>query len=166
MSSSERMRVSVRYRPSPAMFARATHAAWWTQPSFQLLVAMMGALWVATSFTVGAGSPLQQHLPTFSYMLMVVAFYYLYPFLAFAADRRNRSDVAFEFNPQGVRYRFAEREESRPWSELSRAIETSQFYVLALPNRLRVALPKAGFGPGEELRFRLLAATSGVPLNS
>jgi hypothetical protein len=124
----------------------------------------MAALWIATNFTVGAGSPIQQHLPTFTYMLMVVGFYYAYPFIAFVADPKHRSDIRFDFNPQGVRYRFAEREGTLAWSDLSHAVETSGFYVLALPNRMRVALPKSEFGPGEEQRVRLLAATSGVAL--
>jgi hypothetical protein len=97
-------------------------------------------------------------------MLMAVAFYCLYPSLAFAADPRNRSDVRFEFNRYGVSYTFAGREASVPWSAVEQASETREFYVLALPHRLRVALPKIQFGPGQEQRFRLLAATSGVPI--
>jgi hypothetical protein len=158
------MRVAVSYRPSPKLFARATHASWSSQPAFHILAVMMGALWIATNFTLGVGSPVQQHLPTFTYMLMVVAFYYLYPYLAFAADPRNRSDVRLDFNGHGVNYRFAEKDGSVPWSSVGQAVETSGFYVLALPNRLRIAVPKAEFGPGEEQRFRLLAATSGVPI--
>jgi hypothetical protein len=164
VSESEGMRVSVSYRPSRKIFTRATHASWSTQLSFQVLVLMMLALWAATNFTVGAGSPVQQHLPTFTYMLMAVAFYCLYPSLAFAADPRNRSDVRFEFNRYGVSYTFAGREASVPWSAVEQASETREFYVLALPHRLRVALPKIQFGPGQEQRFRLLAATSGVPI--
>jgi magnesium-transporting ATPase (P-type) len=164
ISESEGMRVSVSYRPSRKIFTRATHASWNTQASFHVLVLMMLALWTATSFTLGAGAPLEQHLPTFTYMLMAVAFYFLYPSIAFASDARNRSDVWFEFNRNGVRYAFAGREASVPWSSVARAAETREFYVLALPERRRVALPKAEFGPGEEQRFRLLAATSGVPI--
>ena len=160
------MRVSVSYRPSRKVFTRATHASWSKQPSFQLLVFIMLALWAATSFTVGAGSPVEQHLPTFTYMLMAVAFYLLYPSIAFSADSRNRSSVSLEFNRNGVRYTFAGREASVPWSSVAHAAETREFYVLALPERLRVAVPKAEFGPGQEQRFRLLAATSGVPIRS
>ncbi len=165
MSESEGMRVSVHYRPSRKAFTRATHASWNTQLPFQILVLMMLALWAATNFTLGAGAPIEQHLPTFTYMLMVVAFYFLYPSLAFAADPRNRSDVRFEFNRYGVSYSFAGREQAIPWSGVGQALETREFYLLALPDRLRVALPKAEFGPGQEQRFRLLAATSGVPID-
>lgn len=159
------MRVSIGYRPSRKTFARATHASWNTQLSFQILVLMMIALWGAANFALGAGSRLEQQLPAFTYILMAVGFYFLYPSLAFAADAKNRSDVRFEFDRSGMSYRFAERESTVPWSLLSQATETRDFYVLALPDHLRVALPKHEFGPGEEQRFRLLAATSGVPIS-
>jgi hypothetical protein len=165
MSEFQGMRVSVDYRPSRKTFSRATHASWNTQPSFQILVLMMVGLWAAANFALGAGAQLEQQLPALTYILMAIGFYVLYPSLAFAADAKNRSNVHLEFNRSGVSYRFAERESSIPWSSLSQATETNDFYVLALPDRLRVALPKEEFGPGEEQRFRLLAATSGVPIS-
>jgi YcxB-like protein len=158
------MRVSLGYTPSRKTFSRATHASWNTQPSFQIIVLMMIGVWAAANFALGAGSQLEQQLPAFTYILMAIGFYFLYPSFAFAADAKNRSDVRFEFDRSGVSYRFAERESSLPWSALSQATETRDFYVLALPDRLRVALPKDEFGPGAEQRFRLLAATSGVPI--
>jgi hypothetical protein len=121
ISESEGMRVSVSYRPSRRIFTRATHASWSKQLSFQLLVLIMLALWAATSFTLGAGSPVEQHLPAFTYMLMAVAFYLLYPSIAFAADARNRSAVSLEFNRNGVRYSFAGQEASVPWSSVAQA---------------------------------------------
>lgn len=156
--------MSVNYRLSRKAFSRATHASWNTQTSFQILVLMMIGLWAAANFALGAGARLGQQLPVFTYLLMAIGFYVLYPSLAFAADAKNRSDVHIDFNRSGVNYRSAQRESSLPWSSLSQAIETTDFYVLALPDRLRVALPKEEFGPGEEQRFRLLAATSGVPI--
>lgn len=151
------------YRPSRRVFSKATHAAWASQPIFQMVVFLMVALWAAASFTAGMGA-IQQQLPTFTYLLMMVAFFAWYPSLAFAADARNRGDVHIEFNRDGVSYRRAAGAGDVPWSALSRAADTRDFYVLAMPNRQLVAVPKSAFGPGEEQRFRLLAATSGVPI--
>lgn len=164
------MSVAVDYRPSRKVFSQATRAAWTSQPAFQILIVVMVTLWAAASFAAGmsAGAGIDtfsQQLPTFTYLVLGVAFFAWYPSFAFAADARNRGAVHIEFNRAGVSYRRPAGGAEVPWSALSRAADTRDFYVLAMPNRQLVAVPKSSFGPGEEQRFRLLAATSGVPIN-
>lgn len=160
------MRVAVEYRLSPGTFRRATHAVWKSQASFKVLAAMMGLLWVAANFNLGAGGRLQDQLPVFAYLVMALAFYYLYPSIAFSRDPRNRTSTRLEFTKDRITYRLAGKETAVPWSALTATIETSEFYLLSFPEKLKLAVPKAGFAPDHEQRFRLLAATSGVFLSS
>lgn len=146
------------------MFRRATHASWMAQTSFRMILVLTTLLFAAAAFTAGAGATLADQIPVVSYLTLAVAFYFWYPSHMFARDPRNRQDIHYEFSRDGVRYSWAGSEWSMPWSFLNQARETSDFYVLELPNHLRLAVPKAGFDPGGEQSFRLMAATAGVPI--
>lgn len=160
----DRMRVAVDYRPSRKTFRQATHAAWGSQLMFQALVLLFVALWVAAGYALGVGARLEDQLPTFTYLLMAVAFYLWYPSFAFSSDARNREEVCFEFTRAGVRYHRAGNGAELGWNALSQAVDTKDFYILSMPGRQVIAVPKFAFGPGEEQLFRLMAATSGVPI--
>jgi hypothetical protein len=134
------------------------------QTSFRTILVLTTLLFAAAAFTVGAGATLADQIPVAAYLALAGVFYFWYPRHMFARDPRNRQDVHYEFTREGVRYSWAGSEWSMPWSFLNQAKETSGFYVLELPNHLRLAIPKAGFAPGEEQSFRLLAATAGVPI--
>lgn len=151
------------YRLSRRAFSKATHASWTRQPMFQALLVLLLALWSAASFAAGMGAA-EQQLPTFTFLLTAVAFYVAYPPLAFAADARNRNEVHLEFTRDGVYYRRGGQAVTIVWKAVHQAAEAAEFYVLALPGRMFVAVPKYAFGPDQEQRFRLLAATSGVPI--
>lgn len=159
------MTVAVAYQFSRRMFAKATHAAWRSQTIFQALAAMMVILLVSSMFVVGLGADLEDQLPVFVYTLLAGAFYYWYPTIAFVSDPRYRMGLSFEFTRDAFRYRRGDTETTLPWSALKSAVESSDFYVLDLPEKQKVAVPKSAFGPGEEQRFRLLAATSGVQIH-
>jgi hypothetical protein len=163
--TSKGMTVEVAYRFSLKTFIRATHAAWRSQAIFQVLALMIVLLWVASSFVVGLGAELQDQLPTFGFTVLAVAFYYLYPIIAFARDPRHRAARRFQFSKDALRYRMGDTESTIPWSALKAAVESREFYVLYLPEKQKVAVPKSAFAAGEEQRFRLLAATSGVPVH-
>lgn len=156
------MNVSVAYRFSRRAFSRATHAAWRSQLVFQALALMMAVLVISSLVVVGLGAGFEDQAPVFLYALAGVAFYYLYPTIVYSSDARHREGLSFQFTKDSFRYRRGETEVTLPWSALKEAVESGDFYVLKLPDRQKVALPKSAFGPGEEQRFRLLAATSGV----
>ena len=159
------MTVEVAYRFSLKAFIRATHAAWRAQPIFQVLAVMLVLLWIASAFVVGLGARLEDQLPTFAFTMLAVAFYYLYPMIAFAKDPKHRRPRRFEFARDALTYRLGDTESTIPWSDLKAAVESADFYVLDLPHNQKVAVPKSAFAPGGEQRFRLLAATSGVPIH-
>lgn len=159
------MIVKIDYRFSLKAFVRATHAAWRSQTGFQVIAAMLVILWISTGFVIGLGASLADAIPIFAYTLLAVLFYYMYPTIAFARDPRHRMAARLEFSRDEFTYRRGDTEATLPWSALKTAVEKDGFYVLQLPHRERVAVPKSAFGPGEEQRFRLLAATSGVPIH-
>ncbi|MEX0791432.1 MAG: YcxB family protein, partial [Actinomycetota bacterium] len=162
---SERMTVVVNYRFSRRAFSRATHASWRSQPVFQVLAAMIVVLFLASLFLVSRGASIEAQVPVFVYMLSAIAFYFIYPTVAYAGNPRHRMALFFEFTREAFRFRRGETEQTLPWSALKAAVETGDFYVLDLPDKQKVAVPKSAFGAGEEQRFRLLAATSGVPIH-
>ncbi|MGQ0678610.1 MAG: YcxB family protein [Actinomycetota bacterium] len=163
-STTAGMRVAVDYRFSRKSFAQATHAAWKSQTPFLLVMLLTVVLLAAAGFLVGQGVPVQEQLPTFMYLSIAVAFYFWYPSFAFATDSRNRGEVHFEFTRDGVRYRRPHGSGDLAWKAVRAAWESRGFYILALPDRKLVALPKGAFAPGEEQRFRLMAALQGVPI--
>lgn len=156
------MTVAVAYRFTRKAFIQATHAAWKSQTVFQAMAAMMVILFAASLFVVGLGASIEAQLPVFVYMLLAVGFYYAYPSIAFARDPKHRMALSFEFTRDAFRYRRGDNEQTLPWSALKAAVESDDFYVLDLPDKQKVAVPKSAFAPGEEQRFRLLAATAGV----
>lgn len=158
------MAVVVDYRFTRRDFSKATHASWRSQPVFQVLAAMLVALLLASFFVVGRGASIEDQLPVLIYMLLAVGFYFIYPSVAFASDPRHRMGLFFEFTRDAFRFRRGETEQTLPWSALRAVVEARDFYVLDLPDKQKVAVPKSAFGAGEEQRFRLLAATSGVPI--
>ncbi|HVL51494.1 MAG TPA: YcxB family protein [Actinomycetota bacterium] len=162
---SKPMIVAVDYRLTLKAFIQATHAAWRTQTIFQALAAMLVLLVLSSLFVVGLGARLEDQAPVLWYTLMALAFYYLYPTIAFASRPRHRVAQSFEFTKDSFRYRKGDTEETLPWSAIKSAAETRGFYVLSLPERQNVAVPKSAFGPGQEQRFRLLAALQGVPIH-
>jgi hypothetical protein len=162
---SKQMTVAVLYRFSRRAFTKATHASWRSQLVFQLLAAMMVVLFLASIFVVSQGASVEDQMPVFIYMLLATAFYFFYPTIAFASDPKHRMELFFEFTRDAFRYRRGETEATLPWSALKAAVESGEFYVLDLPEKQKVAVPKSAFGAGEEQRFRLLAATSGVPIH-
>lgn len=159
------MTVAVAYRFTRRAFIKATHAAWRSQTIFQLAIALTILLLFSSLFVLGLGVSIEAQLPVFVYMLIAVAFYYVYPSIAFARDPKHRAALSFEFAKDAFRYRRGDTEETLPWSALKTAVEISDFYVLDLPDKQKVAVPKSAFGPGEEQRFRLLAATAGVHIH-
>ena len=163
--NSKSMTVAVAYRFTRRAFIKATHAAWRSQTIFQALAAMLVLLVVSSLFVMGLGASLEDQLPVLGYAVVAIAFYYVYPTIAFARDPRHRMRLSFEFTRDAFRYRRGETEATLPWSALKSAVESDEFYVLDLPDKQRVAVPKSAFGPGEEQRFRLLAATSGVQIH-
>ncbi len=126
---------------------------------------MLVLLVLSSLFVVGLGARLQDQFPVLLYALVAVAFYYVYPTIAFARDPRHRMAQFFEFTKDALRYRRGDTEATLPWSALKAAVESNDFYVLDLPQRQKVAVPKSAFAPGEEQRFRLLAATQGVQIH-
>ncbi|CAN5787113.1 hypothetical protein BH23ACT12_BH23ACT12_11050 [soil metagenome] len=160
----KQMTVVVTYRFSRRAFSKATHASWRSQLVFQVLAAMIVALFLASLFIVSRGASIEDQLPVFVYMLLAIGFYFVYPTIAFVIDPRHRMELFFEFTRDAFRYRRGETEATLPWSALKAAVESGEFYVLDLPEQ-KVAVPKSAFGAGEEQRFRLLAATSGVPIH-
>ncbi len=161
---SEEITVAAHYRASVRMFRRATHAAWKAQTSFRVMLVLITLLFTAAAFTVGMGASLSDQAPVAIYLLLGTLFYFWYPSHMFARDPKNREDVHYEFSREGVNYCWAGSKWSMPWSFLNQARETREFYVLELPNHLRLPIPKSGFAPGTEQHFRLLAATGGVPI--
>lgn len=159
------MTVVVNYRFTRRAFSKATHASWRSQPVFQILAAMLVVLFLASLFVVSRGASLEDQLPVLIYMLVAVVFYFTYPAIAFASDPRHRMALFFEFTRDAFRFRRGETEQTLPWSALKAAVEAGDFYVLDLPDKQKVAVPKSAFDAGEEQRFRLLAATSGVPIH-
>lgn len=159
------MTVAVAYRFSRRSFVRATHAAWRSQLVFQALALMMVLLLAASAVVVVLGAGVADQIPVFAYGVLALAFYVLYPNLAFAFNPKHRLELAFEFSRDGFRYRRGEAESALEWPELKGVLESGDFYILDLPGKQKVALPKSAFGPGEEQRFRLLAATSGVQVH-
>lgn len=162
---SNQMKVVVGYRFSRKAFSRATHASWRGQLVFQALAVMMVILFLASVFVVSIGGSVGAQIPVFIYMLLAVAFYFVYPPVAFASDPKHRKELFFEFTKDAFRYRRGETEATLPWSAIKGAVESKEFYVLDLPEKQKVAVPKSAFADGEEQRFRLLAATSGVPIH-
>lgn len=159
------MNVVVDYRFSRRAFIRATHAAWRSQLIFRILAAMMIVLFISSIFVISLGANVEDQAPVFAYMLLALAFYFLYPNVAFASDPKHRMGMWFEFQKDAFKFRRGDTETTLPWSALKGAVECGDFYVLDLPDKQKVAVPKSAFGAGEEQRFRLLAATSGVPLS-
>jgi hypothetical protein len=158
------MKVAVDCRVSRKSFRRATHAAWMGQASFQALIGLMALLFASASFALGVGVSPSAQMPVVAYLLVAVLFWFLYPTFVYAKDPLYRQDIHFEFNREGVRYTRAGSESSLLWSSLNQARETAEFYILEPAGRLRLAVPKSAFGPDQEQRFRLIAATSGVPI--
>ena len=158
------LKVTVAYHASREMFRRATHTSWMAQTSVRSIMVLMTLVFAAVAFTLGVGAPLTDQVPILGYLALAVVFYFWYPSRMFVQDPKNQLDVHYEFSRDGVSYRWAGSEWSMPWSFLNQARETSSFYILELPNHLRLPIPKSAFGPGEEQQFRLLAATSGVPI--
>jgi hypothetical protein len=161
---SEEIKAAAHYRATLQMFRRATHAAWKAQTSFRVILILVALLFAAAAFTVGIGASVADQMPVAIYLLLGSLFYFWYPSHMFARDPKNREDVHYEFSRDGVSYSWAGAKWSMPWSFLNQARETREFYVLELPNHLRLAIPKSGFAPGAEQHFRLLAATGGVPI--
>ncbi|HYN98134.1 MAG TPA: YcxB family protein [Actinomycetota bacterium] len=159
------MSVAVDYRFSLRSFIKATHASWRSQTVFQVLAAMMVILALASVFVIARGASIQDQAPVFAYMILATAFYFVYPVVAFSSDPRHRMGLSFEFTRDAFRFRRGETESTLPWSAIKAAVETGDFYVLDLPDKQKVAVPQSAFGVGEEQRFRLLAATSGVPIH-
>jgi hypothetical protein len=164
-SPSKGLTIEVAYRFSLWSFLRATHAAWRSQLIFQLLGAMLVLLWIASSFVVGLGARVQDQLPTLAFTVIAVTFYFLYPVVAFARNPKHRAPRRFEFAKDAFTYKLGDTEATLSWRDLKAAVETREFYVLDLPRKQKVAVPKSAFAPGAEQRFRLLAATSGVPIH-
>jgi hypothetical protein len=162
---SKQMNIVVNYRFSRRAFIRATHAAWRSQLIFQVLAAMMIVLFISSILVISLGANVVDQVPVFAYMLLALGFYFLYPTVAFASDPKHRMGMFFEFTKDAFKFRRGETETTLPWSALKGAVESGDFYVLDLPEKQKVAVPKSAFGAGEEQRFRLLAATSGVPLS-
>lgn len=159
------MTVAVDYRFTRRAFSRATHASWRGQLVFQALAAMMIILLLSSVFVVTMGGRAEDQLPVLIYMVLAVGFYFVYPAVAFAVSPRHRMGLFFEFTKDAFRYRRGEAEATVfAWSAINGLVESRDFYVLDLPGKQKVAVPKSAFAPGEEQRFRLLAATSGVPI--
>lgn len=163
---SKHMTVAVDYRFSRKAFSRATHASWRGQLVFQALAAMMIILLLSSVFVVTMGGKVEDQLPVFIYMFLAVAFYFVYPAVAFVTSPRHRMGLFFEFTKDDFSYRRGEAEATIfEWSAIKELVESKDFYVLDLPDKQKVAVPKSAFAPGEEQRFRLLAATSGVAIH-
>lgn len=126
---------------------------------------MLVLLWIASSFVVGLGARVQDQLPTLAFTVIAVSFYFLYPIVAFARNPKHRAPRRFEFAKDALTYKLGDTESTLSWRDLKAAVETRDFYVLDLPRKQKVAVPKSAFAPGAEQRFRLLAATSGVPIH-
>jgi hypothetical protein len=162
---SKQMNVVVNYRFSHKAFIRATHAAWRSQLIFRVLAALMIVLFICSILVISLGANVEDQAPVFAYMVLALAFYFVYPTIAFASDPKHRMSLFFEFTKDAFKFRRGDTETTLPWSALKAAVESGDFYVLDLPEKQKVAVPKSAFGAGEEQRFRLLAATSGVSLS-
>lgn len=158
-------KIVVEYRPSARLFRRATHAAWRSQTPFKVLFLLLAALLLAVSYAIGAGAGLSDQLPVAVLLLTGFLLFHAYPLLAYSKKPEYRSPVRFEFSRNGFTYRRGPAHETLDWSAIQTITETKSFYVLTLPKRFQLAIPKTCFQDGQEQHFRILAATEGVPIN-
>lgn len=154
----------VEYQPSPQVFRRATHAAWRAQASFKILFLLIAALLAAITFALGIGARPADQLPVVASLLVGCALFYAYPLIAYFRRPEYRSKVRFEFGRDGFSYQRGAEHESLHWSAIRQISVGRNFYILNLPKRFQLAIPRSSFATGQEQHFRLLAATEGVPI--
>lgn len=157
-------KIVVEYKPSAHIFRKATHAAWRAQGSFKLLFTLLAALLLAVAFALGIGVDTSEQIPVLLSLLVGWLTFYTYPLIAFARKPEYRSPVRIEFGRDGFSYQRGEQQDTLAWSAIQQITEARNFYVLTMPKRFQLAIPKDSFAGGQEQHFRLLAATEGVPI--
>lgn len=91
------------------------------------------------------------------FALILVAAFFVVPYLAFRREPKFLADYSLTFSPDGIHFRTAHIDSQLKWSTYSHALVTSHSYVLYYGAHLFTVIPKRVFQSGEQQEcFELL----------